>query len=71
MNQSKDDNVIVKTTINMCHDLGLEVVAEGVETLDIQDSLKAMNCDYIQGYGLSYPLPFDKLVIWLQDTLKP
>lgn len=70
MNQSKDDNIIVKTTVNMCHDLGLEVVAEGVETLDIQDSLQVMNCDYIQGYGLSYPLPFDKLVSWLQDTLK-
>jgi len=70
MNQSKDDNIIVKTTINMCHDLGLEVVAEGVETLDIQDSLKVMNCDYIQGYGLCYPLPLDKLVCWLQDTLK-
>lgn len=70
MNQSKDDNIIVKTTVNMCHDLGLEVVAEGVETLDIQDSLKIMNCDYIQGYGLCYPLPFDKLVCWMQDTLK-
>ncbi len=66
MTQSKDDSIIVKTTVNMCHDLGLEVVAEGVETLDIQHRLEAMNCDYIQGYGLSYPLPFDELVTWLQ-----
>jgi EAL domain-containing protein (putative c-di-GMP-specific phosphodiesterase class I) len=70
MNHSKDDNIIVKTTVNMCHDLGLEVVAEGVETLDIQTSLEAMGCDYIQGYGLSHPLPFDELVPWIQDNLK-
>lgn len=70
MNHSKDDNIIVKTTVNMCHDLGLEVVAEGVETLDIQSSLEAMGCDYIQGYGLSHPLPFDELVPWIQDNLK-
>lgn len=70
MNHSKDDNIIVKTTVNMCHDLGLEVVAEGVESLDIQKSLEAMGCDYIQGYGLSHPLPFDKLVPWIQDNLK-
>lgn len=68
MDQAKDDSIIVKTTVNMCHDLGYEVVAEGVETPHTCDSLKAMGCDYIQGYYLTRPLPFDDLLMWLDEA---
>ena len=68
MDKDKDDSIIVKTTVNMCHDLGYEVVAEGVETLASCDSLKEMGCDYLQGYYLARPLPFDDLLTWLEKS---
>ncbi len=68
MDQDKDGSIIVKTTVNMCHDLGYEVVAEGVETLTSCDNLKAMGCDYLQGYYLARPLPFSELLAWLTDA---
>jgi EAL domain-containing protein (putative c-di-GMP-specific phosphodiesterase class I)/GGDEF domain-containing protein len=69
MDKVKGDAIIVRTTINMCHDLGLKVVAEGVETQQSCNTLKAMGCDYLQGYFLSRPLPFEQLCLWLaQDA---
>lgn len=62
-----DDRVIVKTTINMCHDLGYTVVAEGVEDESTLRLLREMNCDMVQGYVLTPPLPFDDFVRWLAD----
>lgn len=59
------DQVIVKTTIDMCHSLGYIVVAEGVEKQETLDLLEQMGCDMIQGYLLTPPLPFDELTAWL------
>ncbi len=54
--ETKRENVILKHIINMAADIGLEIVAEGVET-DIQcDRLKEMNCHRIQGYVYDKPL---------------
>lgn len=50
------DEVIVSSIIRIGHSLGLEVVAEGVETLQVVDFLKAHNCHTIQGYYYSKPL---------------
>lgn len=66
MDNSKSDAIIVQTTVNMCHDLSLEVVAEGVETETASASLQKMGCDYLQGYYFSRPLPFKQLVEWLK-----
>ncbi|MDX1459393.1 MAG: GGDEF domain-containing phosphodiesterase, partial [Marinobacter sp.] len=59
------DQVIVKTTIDMCHSLGYTVVAEGVEKQETLDLLELMGCDMIQGYLLTPPLPFEELTAWL------
>lgn len=48
---------IVELIINMCHHLGMKVVAEGVETESQLNMLKEAECDYIQGYYFSKPLP--------------
>ena len=48
---------IVELIINMCHHLGMKVVAEGVETESQLNKLKKAECDYIQGYFFSKPLP--------------
>lgn len=65
-----DDSAIVSAIINMAHSLGLEVVAEGVETLDHQKILRKKKCYIIQGYYYSRPVPaeeFTKLLIHYRD----
>lgn len=62
-----EDRVIVQTTINMCHSLGYQVVAEGVENQDTMALLQEMGCDMVQGFILSKPMPIDTLINWLDD----
>ena len=61
------DQVIVQTTITMCHSLGYEVVAEGVEDEATAEILRRMGCDMIQGFLLTPPLPFDEALDWLRQ----
>ncbi len=53
------DAAIVRSTIELAHNLGLRVVAEGVESEDAWRHLEALGCDFAQGYYLSRPLPAD------------
>jgi len=52
-----DARAIVSATINMAHSLRLKVVAEGVETAEQVEQLRALGCDFMQGYHFSRPLP--------------
>jgi EAL domain-containing protein (putative c-di-GMP-specific phosphodiesterase class I) len=52
-----DDRAIVKPTIDMAHALGLLVVAEGVETREQEDYLRASACNRVQGYLYARPQP--------------
>lgn len=65
MDSHENDAIIVKTTVNMCHDLGYDVVAEGVETNQACDALSQMGCDYLQGYYLSRPLAFEDFITFV------
>ncbi len=56
---------IVRSTITMAHDLGLTVVAEGIETAAAATTLQRYGCDTGQGFQLSAPLPADRLEAWL------
>lgn len=56
-----NDRTLVLTIITMAHSLGLEVIAEGVETQQQLDFLKDHGCDHFQGYLFSKPLPVDEL----------
>lgn len=67
MNEYKNDSVIVQTVIDMAHNLGLRVVAEGVESREDWDSLAAMGCDFIQGYFISRPKPVGEISEWLRN----
>jgi predicted signal transduction protein with EAL and GGDEF domain len=61
-----DDEVIVRSTIDLGHNLGLRIVAEGVETIEASDLLKEFGCDFVQGYYFSRPLDVSQLEDWLQ-----
>jgi diguanylate cyclase (GGDEF)-like protein len=63
-----NDMVIVRSTIDLAHNLGLRVVAEGIEDERSLARLRAMGCDEAQGYFMSRPLPEDKLLEWLRES---
>jgi diguanylate cyclase (GGDEF)-like protein len=65
------DEVIVRSTIELGHNLGLLVVAEGVENNEVLDRLQAFGCDVAQGYCISRPLAPDHLLSWLATTSMP
>ena len=56
------DRILVDSTIALAHSLGKRVVAEGVETIEVLDLLRALNCDLAQGYLVDHPLAFDALL---------
>ena len=64
---SEEDLAIATAIVALGKSLNLKVVAEGVETLQQADCLRALGCAEIQGYLLSRPQPADKLVHWLLD----
>lgn len=63
-----DDAAIVRSTIELGHNLGLKVVAEGVENQETWGRLESLNCDAAQGYHISHPLPPFELNRWLSET---
>ena len=62
-----DDEAITATVINMAHSLGLNVVAEGVETAEQVEYLREQGCDEIQGHWLSRPLPPAQCLTFLRE----
>ena len=62
---SENDAVIVKATINLGHNLGLQVTAEGVETEEILNQLKEYGCDIAQGYYFTKPLSVTDFNDWV------
>jgi EAL domain-containing protein (putative c-di-GMP-specific phosphodiesterase class I) len=64
MDAGNDDAMIVRSTIDLAHNLGLTVVAEGVENAAILERLRALNCDEAQGYHIARPLPVDDFLAW-------
>lgn len=66
-----NSRIIAETIILMAHKLGLKVVAEGVETVEQRDWLRAAGCDYAQGYFFSEPLPPESLSELLQVQAGP
>jgi EAL domain-containing protein (putative c-di-GMP-specific phosphodiesterase class I) len=67
----ESDRIIVRSTINLGHDLGLNVVAEGVEDERTLKQLELLGCDLAQGYHLSRPLPANAFAEWLSPIIEP
>src|SRR3954471_1808612 len=66
MESDPGNATIVQSTVDLGHNLGLEVVAEGVEDVEVYNKLAELGCDYAQGYFLSKPLEPAKTTIWLE-----
>jgi EAL domain-containing protein (putative c-di-GMP-specific phosphodiesterase class I) len=61
LGKSDQDATLVQAIISMAKGLGMEVVAEGVETEDQMSALTDLGCDLLQGYLISHPLPADEM----------
>jgi len=66
---NRDNEVLVSTIILMAHNLGFEVVAEGVETAGQRDFLAELGCDQVQGYFYSKPVSADKIAEFLRHRV--
>ena len=60
------DRIMVQKTIEMGHDLGMQIIAEGVETPQQLQLLRSYGCDGAQGYLFSRPIPAVEMVTWLK-----
>ena len=60
--KSQRDAMLVRSTIDLAHNLGMKVIAEGVETDVAAALLASMGCDYGQGFGLGRPMPLQNLI---------
>jgi diguanylate cyclase (GGDEF)-like protein len=66
MDRNRDDATIVKSIIDLAHNLGVNVVAEGVETDEVWEQLRELGCDVGQGYLFSRPIPPEQLIQWVE-----
>jgi EAL domain-containing protein (putative c-di-GMP-specific phosphodiesterase class I) len=66
MTSNSSDAVIVRSTVDLGRNLGLRVVAEGVEDQTTLEALDALGCDAVQGYHVSRPVTSDDLIDWLE-----
>jgi diguanylate cyclase (GGDEF)-like protein len=71
MERDLDDARIVRSTIELAHNLGLSVVAEGLETLKAWALLASLGCDEGQGYFICKPMPQDQFIAWAQGWQAP
>jgi EAL domain-containing protein (putative c-di-GMP-specific phosphodiesterase class I) len=65
---SQQDAVLVRTAIDLGHNLGLTVVAEGVEGEEHVDALRALGCDIAQGFHYARPMPAGRLSELLDEV---
>jgi diguanylate cyclase (GGDEF)-like protein len=73
LNMEKDegDTKIVRSTIDLGHNMGLRVVAEGIESEAVWRLLAELGCDQGQGYFMSRPIPADQMIPWLEKWRAP
>ncbi len=67
MIEDEHNAIIVRSTIDLAHNMGKKVVAEGVESQDVLDILEILHCDYAQGNFIAVPMPARDVPDWLRD----
>ena len=73
MDMLEDDNdaIIVRSTIDLAHNMGRKVIAEGVNHQDILDLLEILRCDHAQGFHICPPVPANEFIDWLNSPNNP
>lgn len=69
MTQETSDAVIVRSTIDLAHNLGLSVVAEGIESEEHLQALRDLGCDVGQGFHIARPMPHEVFDKWLKERM--
>jgi diguanylate cyclase (GGDEF)-like protein len=70
MVDDRSNAVIVRSMIELAHNMGLTVVAEGVEDEATLDRLRALGCEMVQGYLVSRPMAAEEVAVWLEDSTR-
>jgi EAL domain-containing protein (putative c-di-GMP-specific phosphodiesterase class I) len=68
--EGDDDESIVRSIIELAHALGMQAVAEGVETEDTWQRLRALGCDSAQGFLIARPMPAEQATLWLHEHVE-
>jgi len=68
MDEDSNDKIIVQSTIDLAHNMGLKVIAEGIETDQSWQALKALGCDMGQGYFMCRPIDAESLDEWFDSS---
>lgn len=71
MASGSSERIIVNSTIDLAHNLGLRAIAEGVEDPDQIPDLQNLGCDAVQGYAISKPMASEDATRWLRETKRP
>ncbi len=67
MDSDPANAAIVRSTVELARDLGMKLVAEGIERQEEWDALRELGCDFAQGFLISRPVPADEFVRWLDE----
>lgn len=68
MDSNENDAIIVYSIIELAHNLGLKVTAEGVENQQVWEMLRSRGCDVAQGYLHGRPMPLDEFIVWTKQS---
>lgn len=68
--QDRNDALLVRSTVELAHQLGLKVVAEGIEEAECLAYLRAIGCDYAQGYFIGKPMAGDDLLVAIEEIAR-
>jgi EAL domain-containing protein (putative c-di-GMP-specific phosphodiesterase class I) len=71
MLSDESDMVIVRSTVDLGHALGLRVIAEGVEDRETLERLGTVGCDRAQGHYFSVPVPAEEFISWIPGFERP
>jgi len=65
--EDRSSEIIVRSVVALCHELGFEVVGEGVADSDVWDLLAALSCDRAQGFFVARPMPPERVAPWIEE----
>lgn len=70
MDRDEEAKIIVRSIVDLGHNIGLSICAEGVETQEALDYLSSLNCETAQGYHMSRPIPAEEILPWCNQWRK-